>query len=160
MKKYVIILIFLPFLFISCGDKEPGIYETLVSDVKIEFPFKEIDNGKFVNIFNNSGSELVSISVVMLSNGVVILDSQSKDFCEGVLALRDGKNIAEWIVINHNFSVIPSKEILNENDHPNLISYSLPMGTYMVMLMDEEPCNKNKYVIFDVKTNDGIQVPN
>ena len=48
------------------------------------------------------------------------------------------------------------REVLNQNDHPNLISYSLPMGTYLLFLMDGIDCNENQYDVFDISTNDAL----
>ncbi len=104
--------------------------------------------------------ESIPLSVVMLTQNEVLIDSQSLDYCEGVNALREGKNVLEWTIINHNYSFIPESTVENQNDHPGFISYSFPMGTYMIMMMNQSECNKNNYVIFDVNTNEGIELVN
>ena len=58
---------------------------------------------------------------------------------------------------NHNILIIPEKEVLNQNDHPNLISYSLPIGTYLLFLMDGIDCNENQYEVFDITTSDALR---
>ena len=100
----------------------------------------------------------MSASVVMVTNNNNVMpDSQNLDFCEGIDALRNGKSVLEWTVINHNYSFIPESNVENQNDHPGIISYSLPKGTYIVMLTDSSQCNTDNYAVFDVKTNDGLQ---
>ena len=147
------------FIFIGCDESKP-IFETYLYEDKIEFPFEEIDNGKFVNIFRNMHDESIPLSVVMLTQNEVLIDSQSLDYCEGVNALREGKNVLEWTIINHNYSFIPESTVVNQNDHPGFISYSFPKGTYMIMMMNQSECNKNNYVIFDVNTNEGTEIVN
>ena len=46
---------------------------------------------------------------------------------------------------------IPESEVQNQNDHPNLVSYNLPVGTYLVLLMDSTSCTRENHIIFDVK---------
>jgi len=157
--KKLLLLSTILIIFLGCDDTTT-IYETYVSENKIEFPFEEIDNGQFISIFRNTHNESIPLSVVMVSKNEVLTDSQNKDFCEGVNALRNGKNVLEWTIINHNYSFIPESEVENQNDHPGVISYSLPKGTYMIMLMNSSECNKDNYVIFDVNTNDGININN
>jgi len=91
----------------------------------------------------------------MLSNQEIKEDSLTFDYCEGVNAYRQGKNIKEWIVINHNFPITPENDVENQNDHPNLFSFNFPKGSYMIMLMNSENCSRDNYVIFDVKENSG-----
>ena len=144
-------------IFFGCSNDENTIYEISLYKDKIEFPFEEIENGNFITIFRNNHFATLPASVIMLSNEVMI-DSQNLDFCEGVNALRNGKRVMEWTIINHNFPFTPEINVENQNDHPGLISYNLPKGTFMVMLMDSTDCNKDNYVIFDVKTNDGLML--
>ena len=146
-------------IFFGCSSEETQIYESYLFEDKIEFPFQDIESGNFITIFRNNHSASVPPSIVMVSNEV-LKDSQNLDFCEGVNALRNGKKVLEWTIINHNYAFVPETSVENQNDHPGLISYSLPKGTYMIMLMDPSECNKNNYVIFDVKTNDGLSINN
>ena len=146
------------FIFVLGCEEEKKMYETALYEDKIEFPFEEIDNGKFMNIFRNYHKDSVSLSVVLLNKDREVLpNSQNLDYCEGINALRNGKQVLEWIIINYNVSFIPENEVPNQNDHPGLISYNLPKGTYLVLLNDSEDCNKNNYAIFDVITNDAIE---
>ena len=46
---------------------------------------------------------------------------------------------------------IPESEVPNQNDHPNLVSYNLPVGTYLLLLMDSKSCTRENHIIFDVK---------
>ena len=157
--KRIIILSTILFIFFGCSDTKP-IHESYLYQDKIEFPFEEIDNGKFITIFRNLHNESISLSVVMLTQNEVLKDSQSLDYCEGVNALRNGKNVLEWTIINHNYSFIPESSVENQNDHPGMISYSFPKGTYMIMMMNQSECNRDNYVIFDVNTNEGIELVN
>ena len=157
LKKIFIIVFILAFVF-ACSSDEKVLYEIEISKDKIEFPFKDIENGKFISIYKNYSNETIPISTVLISNGSVMENSQDLDLCEGVNALRNGKSVQEWIIINHNLPVVPEFEVINSNDHPNLVSYSFPLGTYLIMLMDPINCNKDNYVIFDVTTNDGLQI--
>ncbi|MBK90766.1 MAG: hypothetical protein CL772_06275 [Chloroflexi bacterium] len=142
------------FTMTSCSD-ETAIYEPQISDSKIEFPFDERENGKFISIFRNESENTVPISIIMLSNQEIKKDSLTFDYCEGVNAYRQGKKIKEWTVINHNYPIKPENDVENQNDHPNLFSFNFPKGSYMIMLMNSENCNRDNYVIFDVKDNSG-----
>ena len=155
MKKIILVSLLIIFIF-SCGSNENVIIETPITKDKIEFPFEELDDGQFITIIRNNHFDSVSISLIMLS-GTIIPDSQSLDFCEGVDAVRNGKIIMEWQPINLNYSMVPEINIENQNDHPNLISYNLPVGTYLFMLMDADSCNRDNHVVFDVKRNKYIE---
>ena len=158
MKRLIIISSVL-FIFFGCSETTT-IYESYLYQDKIEFPFEEIDNGRFITIFRNIHNETISLSLVMLTQNEVLKDSQSLDYCEGVNALRNGKNVLEWTIINHNYSFVPESSVENQNDHPGMVSYSFPKGTYMIMMMNQSECNRDNYVIFDVKTNEGININN
>ena len=73
---------------------------------------------------------------MMLSQNEVIADSSNKDFCNEVNAIRKGIALENVIPINLNLLVENEKSVLNQNDHPNLVSYSFPKGTYMILLMN------------------------
>lgn len=157
IKKVLILLSILLFSVISCGSDINEIYEPIVSEDKIEFPFEKRDSGKMTVIFrNNNNTESINVSVILISRDELIEDSQNKDFCNEVKLLRSGVAIENWIPINFNFPVIFEGGIENQNDNPNLISYRLPMGTYIVMLQDSESCNRDNYITFDIKTNDAF----
>ena len=83
-------------------------------------------------------------------------DSQNYDFCPDIINLRKGISNPNWFIVNFNYPIQPENSIVNQNDHPNLISYALPIGTYLVTLMEAEGCNEDQYEVFDIKTNDGI----
>ena len=64
------------------------------------------------------------------------------------------ENIKEWIPINYNYSQFLKISSKIKMIILNLVSYNFPIGTYLGLLMDSESCNKDKYDIFDVKTNE------
>ena len=76
------------------------------------------------------------------------------DMCEGINAIRSNKIVLEWTVLNYNYPIIPNSAVENENDTPNLISYNLPKGTYIITLMDEIKCSKENYKVFDITSNE------
>ena len=141
----------------GCGEKEVPIIEPNISKDMIEFPFEEIENGKFTAIYRNNTEDSVPITLVMLSQNEVIKDSSNKDFCNEINAIRKGIALENVIPINLNLLVENENSVINQNDHPNLVSYSFPKGTYMILLMNSTSCNRDNYVTFDVKTNDGIE---
>ena len=72
---------------------------------EIEAPFEKRDNGKFSTLLRNSTNESISWNLALVTNpGSVLENSLDLDFCEGVIALRSGKVIKEWTVINKNYS--------------------------------------------------------
>tara|TARA_Y100000996_G_scaffold403979_1_gene377531 strand:+ start:477 stop:971 length:495 start_codon:yes stop_codon:yes gene_type:complete len=149
-KKLIISLLFL-FLFIFACGEDINIYEPEISSTRIDFPFEERKSGKFSVIYQNISEDSVNYNLALVSKpGAIIENSNSLDFCEGIIALRQGKQVLEWILINLNYSAVPESTVLNENDHPNLVSYNLPKGTYAVMLTDSEICNKDNYKIFNI----------
>lgn len=155
MKKYFL-LVSLILLVFSCGDAESKIIEPSVTEEKIEFPVNEFDQGEFMVIYRNTSDDSVSMSFIMVSNEI-INEVKTVDFCEGVDALRQGKQVLEWIPINFNYSLTPESSVQNQNDHPNLISYNLPVGTYLVMLMDSKSCTKDNHDVFIVKQNKNFE---
>ncbi len=157
MKKVLSLILLSLLIFLFGCEEEKKMYETALYEDKIEFPFEEIDNGKFINIFRNYHEDSVSLSVVLLDSEL-LPNSQNLDYCEGITAIRNGKQVLEWIIINFNISFVPENQVENQNDHPGLISYNLPKGTYLVMLNDSEDCNKNNYAIFDVKSNNDVSM--
>ena len=157
LKKVLLLFFSMFFIIIACSNEENVVYEPTISTDKIEFPFENISNGNFQTIFRNYDNESISFSVIMVPNGAIIEDSQNKDFCEGVLALRNNKQVMEWTPINFNQLAVAESQVPNENDHPNLISYRFPKGTYLVMLLGANNCSKDNYVVFDVLTNDALE---
>ena len=155
MKKAFILLVLL-LSFFACSNKDVSIHEFIVSKDKIQIPTNEIDDGKFNVIFRNYDSNSINVSFYLTKQGVTN-NSQSLDYCEGINAIRDGKNVVEWTIINPNFSVKPETEVINVNDHPNIINYNLPVGTYLLMLMDAKDCSKDNYQIINVKNNSYIE---
>ena len=151
MKKKLFIPLLFIFLFVFACSESTNVFEPEVSSTKIDFPFESRENGKFTAIYQNKTQESISYSLVLVSKvGSVLENSNNLDFCEGVNALRSNKVILEWTVLNLNYSIIPNSKIENINDNPNLVSYNLPKGTYIVMLMDQETCTNDSYSIFDI----------
>jgi hypothetical protein len=158
LKKKILVILFCSFFsLISCESDTISIYQPNFTEDKIDFPFTEIDDGRFVTIYRNNTEDNISYSLIMVSQGNLIAQSQDQDYCEGVTALRNSKDVKEWIPINFNYSAISENSILNKNDHPNQISYSLPKGTYLLMLQDSKICNRDNHVIFDVKRNKAFE---
>jgi len=157
MRKILILLLILLFSVIGCGNDQVKIYEPIVTENKIEFPFKKLNNGKMGVIFRNHHTESINISVILISRDELIDDSQNQDFCNDIKLMRSGIMIEKWVTIQFNFPVISEGAIANQNDNPNLISYNLPKGTYLVMLQDSESCNRDNYITFDIKTNDAFK---
>ncbi len=154
MKKIALVVFLLLFVF-SC-EAENKILEPSLTKEKIEFPKKELDQGEFMAIFRNQTDDSIAFNLIMVSNDIT-KDQDSLDYCEGVNALRQGKQILEWAPINFNFSAIPESAVENQNDHPNLISYNLPVGTYLLMLVDSDSCSKDNYTVFNVKGNKNFE---
>ena len=157
MKKLLISFSMVLIFSLACSD-EAEIIEPLVSEDSIVFPFVSRDNGKFISIFRNYSENSIPITFVMSKYRGVMKDSQKYDFCPDLLNIRNGISLEKWVIINLNLSIQPEDSVLNKNDHPNLVSYTLPIGTYVALLMDGEDCNNDQYHIFDIKTNDGINL--
>jgi len=157
LRKVLILLLILLFSVIACGKNQNEFYEPIVSKDKIEFPFEEIEDGTMLFIFRNYDSESINLSLLLVSQNELLNNSQTKDFCEEINLLKNGKNIADWIPINFNIAIIPEESVENQNDHPNLISYNLPLGTYLLMLQNTETCNKDNYKVFNVLTNKAFE---
>jgi len=157
-RKVLVSLFVLLFSVIACGSDQVKIYEPQFTEDKIEFPFTEIDKGNFSAIYRNYTENRISYSLIMASNGSLLENAQDLDYCEGISAIRNGKLIKEWVFINFNYSAIAEMSVATQVDHPNLVSYNLPKGTYILALQDNPTCNKDNYVIFDVKTNDAFNI--
>tara|TARA_Y100000996_G_scaffold341552_1_gene278880 strand:- start:760 stop:1245 length:486 start_codon:yes stop_codon:yes gene_type:complete len=157
LKKIFILLCFSVLItIIACGD-DSLIIEPKVSIDSVDFPFENRKNGKFMSIYRNNGELGIPITFVMAKQREVLSDSQDYNFCPDIQYYRKGVVNPEWFVVNHNILIIPEKEVLNQNDHPNLISYSLPIGTYLLFLMDGIDCNENQYEVFDITTSDALR---
>ena len=154
MKKLLILVSMVLIFSLACND-ENEIIEPEVSKDSIVFPFDSRNNGKFLAIYRNYSENTISVTFVMSQSREVMKNSQNYDFCPDLLNIRNGIN-TDWVPINLNLPIIPEDNVQNKNDHPNLVSYTLPMGTYVALLMDGENCNKDQYHIFDIKTNDAM----
>ena len=158
MKKKILVILFCSFFsLISCESDTVSIYQPNFTEDKIDFPFTEIENGRFVVIYRNNTEDSIAYSLVMVANTNPIIESQSQDYCEGVTALRNDNIVEEWQIINPNFSAKSENSVQNQNDHPNQVSYSLPIGTYIIFLQDSQTCNRDNHVIFDVKRNKAFE---
>ena len=155
MKRIFILLPLIFVILFACGE-ENEILEPVLSTDKIDFPKKQLEDGRVLVIYRNYEELSVSMSLMMLSN-TIIPNSNNEDFCDGVTNLRNGKGTEGWTTINYNYSMKPESQIENQNDHPNLVSYNLPVGTYLVMLMDPVTCSKENYAVFDVKRNKYVE---
>ncbi len=156
-KKLLLSLMTILFLFILACSDETKIYEPVVTENSIDFEFESKENGKLVMIYRNNTSQNISMSFIMASVNKIIDDSQNYDFCPDIINFRKGIVNPDWFVINFNHVIVSENTVANQNDHPNLISYSLPIGTYLAVTMNPEDCNKDQYDVFDITTNDGVQ---
>lgn len=157
MKKLLILFSTVLIFSLACND-ESEIIEPVVSKDSIDFPFDSRDDGKFISIYRNYSESSIPITFVMSQDRRVMEDSQNYDFCPDLLNIRNGVATDKWAVINLNLSIKPENNVLNKNDHPNLVSYTLPIGTYVAFLMDGNDCNNDQYHIFDIKTNDALNL--
>ena len=153
--KYLIIGLLPALFFIGCED-DALIIEPKVSIDSVDFTFENRENGRFMSIYRNNAEQGIPITFVMAKQREVLPDSQDYNFCPDIQNYRKGVVNPDWFVVNHNILMTPEREVLNQNDHPNLISYSLPMGTYLLFLMDGIDCNENQYDVFDISTNDAL----
>ena len=157
MKKIFISSFLLSFMIIlGCENvNSTEVFEIKISNEEIEAPFEKRDNGKFSTLLRNSTNESISWNLALVTNpGSVLENSQDLDFCEGVIALRSGKVIKEWTVINKNYSAVTEASVsAMQDDHPNFVSYTLPRGTYILMLADPQVCTKDNYKIFEISNN-------
>ena len=151
LKKILFVTILLLFVF-SCGNSGAKIIEPTLTNKTIDFPEEKIDDGQFVAIYRNNHFDSVQMSMLILKDSI-IPDSSNLDFCMGVDAIRGGKAVKEWSPINFNYNMVSETNVENQNDHPNLISYNLPVGTYLVMLMNADSCSRENYDVFDVTKN-------
>jgi len=157
MKKLFILLSFVLIIFVGC-QKETPIIEPEVTKSSVTFPFDSRDNGKFISIYRNNSADSIPITFIMTRQREVIEDSKKLDFCPDILNIRKGIELENWAIVNWNYPIIPEINVENQNDHPNLISYSLPIGTYIAFLMDADGCTKDQYSVFDIKTDKGIEI--
>ncbi len=156
MKKILILLPILFALLFGCSE-EKNIFEPEVKLDSIDLPFESRENGKFGFIYTNNSTESIVITMAMVKSGEILVDSQNYDFCPDIINLRNNIANPNWTMINFNFPITSESKIVNKNDHPNLISYSFPKGTYLAFLMNAEGCDKNQYDVFDITSNDGLQ---
>lgn len=157
MKKILLFISLFLIIFVAC-DEKTEVIEPEVTKNSINFPFESMKNGKFIAIYRNNLKINIPITFAMAKQGEVMEDSQNYDFCPDILNLRNGIANPDWFLINFNYPIIAEDSVLNKNDHPNLISYSLPKGTYIALLMDSDECNKDQYAIFDITTNDALDM--
>ena len=155
MKK-IFILLGSIFLVLTACSEEIKIYEPNVYQDSVDFPFETRDHGKFLSIFKNESENTIPITLIMKSDRTILSDSQNYDFCPVITNIRNGIAVTDWMIINLNYPIISEGSIENKNDNPNLISYSLPKGTYSIFTMDNNDCNRNQYSVFDILTDDGI----
>ena len=111
-----------------------------------------------MTIYRNYSQDTIPIVFAGISTGEVLEDSQNYDFCPDIINLRNGINDQDWFLINFNHPITPEILVANQNDHPNLVSYSLPMGTYIAFTTDSDQCSKEQYAIFDINTNDAFDL--
>ena len=156
MKNTLILLTFILLFLISCGDDQNNIFEPKVTTDSFEYSFTSRENGKFMAIYRNQTNNTIPITVAMAKQREVMEDSQNYDFCPDIINFRKGTVNSDWFVVNLNLPIVSQNSVINENDHPNVVSYSLPIGTYIGFLMDAEGCNLDQYDVFDITSNDAM----
>ncbi|MFL2654100.1 MAG: hypothetical protein ACJ0J5_07090 [Dehalococcoidia bacterium] len=155
MKNLFILSLVFIFFIIGCSE-ETFIYEPEINNDKLSFPFEERDGGKLGVIVRNLSSKIEPINMFLITRDV-ITDVKNQDYCNEVSKIREGRFIPEWTAINSNLPMMPESEVTNQNDHPNLISYNLPKGTYLLMLNHSETCSRDNYITFIIKTNSAFE---
>ena len=142
---------------LACSN-EAEIIEPEVSEDSIVFPFDSRDNGKFLTIYRNYSDKTIPITFALIKQNEIFENSQNYDFCPDIMNIRKGINSTDWILINYNLAIVSEKSVQNINDHPNLVSYSLPKGTWIAFLMERAECNEDQYEVIDILTNEGVQI--
>ena len=159
MKKILILLPIVFILLLGCNE-ETSIYEPEVKLDSLNLPFESRENGKVLFIYRNNSTESIPITLAMVKPGEVLKNSQNIDFCPDIINARKGAIKPDWFIVNFNIPIVPESSVLNQNDHPNLVSYSFPKATYVGFLMTAEGCNKDQYDVFDITTDEGITIIN
>ncbi|MBC78705.1 MAG: hypothetical protein CL745_03770 [Chloroflexi bacterium] len=155
MKKIFFILPLVFVILFACGD-ETKIFEPKVTADSLEYSFTSKENGKFVAIYRNQTNKTIPITFAMAKQREIMEDSQNYDFCPDIINFRKGTVSPDWFVVNLNLPIVPENSVLNRNDHPNLVSYKLPQGTYIGFVMDAEGCNDDQFDVFDITSNDAL----
>lgn len=153
MKKIFLLIGILLIFIIGCSDAQKS-YEVEMAKDEINWPFQEIDNGKFTVLFKNSSINDIRMLLVYFGNQI-ILDKDQKDFCPQMELIKSGV-MPEGAILINDLNLLQEQNVLNVNDHPNFVSYSLPKGSYIIFADKFDKCNKDSYVTFDVKTMDAF----
>ena len=149
MKKTFLLIGILIISIISCSDTQTT-YEVEIAADEINWPFEEIDNGKFNVLLRNSS--INDIRMLLLYFGQqIIFDKDQKDFCPQMELIKNGVVPGGALIIN-DLNLEQEQNVPNPNDHPNFVSYNLPKGSYVVFADKYDSCNKDSYITFDVKT--------
>ena len=153
MKKIFLTIGILLIFIISCSDTQTT-YEVEIAADEINWPFEEIDNGKYNVLLRNSS--INDIRMLLLYFGQqIILDKDQKDFCPQMELIKSGV-VPQGAVLINDLNLVQEQNVLNENDHPNFVSYRLPKGSYVVFADKFDKCNNDSYVTFDVNTMDAF----
>ena len=155
MKKTFLLIGILIISIISCSDTQTT-YEVEIAADEINWPFEEIDNGKFNVLLRNSS--INDIRMLLLYFGQqIILDKDQKDFCPQMESIKNGI-VPEGTILINDLNIQQEQNVPNQNDHPNFVSYSLPKGSYVFFADKFDSCNKDSYITFDVKTMDAFEL--
>ena len=153
-KKFLSIGILLIFI-ISCSDTGNS-YEVEMATDEINWPFEDIDSGKFGVLYRNSSINDLRILLVYFGQQI-IFDKDQKDFCPQMELIKSGV-VPEGILVINDLNLEQEQNVPNQNDHPNFVSYSLPKGSYVVFADKFDTCNKDSYITFDVNTMDAFNL--
>ena len=153
MKKFFLSIGILLIFIISCSDTDKS-YEVEMATDDINWPFEEIDNGKFTVLFKNSAPNNFQMTLGYLGQQI-IPNKDQKDFCPIIESVNSG-TVPEEVTIFTQINIINEQNVQNKNDHPNFVSYSLPKGSYIIFTDKFDKCNNDSYITFDVKTMDAF----
>ena len=153
MKKFFLFVGILLIFIIGCSDEKRS-YDIEVGGSETSWPFKDIDNGKFLVLFKNSSDYDFNMKFIWLGDQIM-LNKNDFDFCPQ-LELMKSNNIPDTWTLFTDINLFKQENVPNENDHPNVVSYSLPLGSYVVFFDKFDKCNKDSYITFDVNTMDAF----
>jgi len=153
MRKILVLLTIILILIVGCSDQQTS-FDIEVGGSEISWPFTDIDNGKIILLFRNSSDYDFNMKLVWLGDQIM-LNKNEFDFCPQ-LELMKSNNIPNTWTLFTDINLFKQENVPNENDHPNIVSYSLPLGSYVVFFDKFEKCNKDSYITFDVNTMDAF----
>ena len=154
MKIFFLLIGILLIFIISCSSGRVKSYDVEMGSEKINWPFEDIDNGKFTVLFRNSSLNDMRMILVYFGQQI-IFDKDQKNFCPQLELINSG-TVPEGAIIINDLNLVKEQNVPSQIDHPNFVSYSLPKGSYIVFADKFDKCNEDSYVTFDVNTMDAF----